>query len=192
MLKMGQVVIQEVDRTNWLSRTVASCTHSQVTHAWIATRRGYGVEAWFPQVRIIPVKERLAELRAKDRAFAILDLPSIGQVERAAIVDKAESYIGRWYDVGQILLFLLTGEFWDDGAGTLICSRLVTASYFSGAQENLFPDALLATEFPVTFPRLDNLRAGYVVPSDLLRSRLEVVDFRPSSHIHTVDDFLKV
>jgi hypothetical protein len=191
MLKMGQVVVTEVNRHNVLSRAISHCTRSVVTHAFLSTGGDYAIEAAFPKVRVISVEERLAHLRANDQAYAVLDLPGITVGKRYLVGTKAHEYVGHNYDVGQALLYAFTNKFWNDGTGTLLCSRLVTASYLSGAKIDLFPEELLAQKYDDSNPRLDNLRAGYAVPADLLHSKLEVVDFVPSSHSQSLDAFLK-
>ena len=188
-LRLAQVVVTEGQRDSLISKGIARFTGSWATHVFISGWGSGGVEAWLPKVKPLDVAERLEELRSQDRAYVVLDLPSLTIKQRMAIVAKAESYIGRYYDVGQILLFALTGKFWSDGPGTLVCSRLITAAYFSGAEENLFDDLTLGTKYPLTFPRIGNLRRGYAVPSDLLNSRLEVVQFVPSSHIKSIEQF---
>ena len=190
MLRMGQVVVTEMNRHNVLSRAIARVTRSVVTHSFMALGSTYGIEAVFPRVRVIDTAEKLAHLKANDQAYAVLDLPTSTLGQRYNAVIKALTYEGRFYDVGQLLMYGLTHKFWNDGSGTLICSRLVTASYLEGANISLFPDELLASKYGETHPRLANLRAGYATPADLLLSKLEVVDFVPSSHSPTLAAFL--
>lgn len=188
-LRLAQVVVTEGTRGSLLSEGIAYCTGSWATHAFISGWGVSAVEAWFPKVRRINVVERLAQLHEQGRAYAILDLPSLTIKQRMDAVARAESYVGRYYDIGQAALFALTGKFWHDGPGTLVCSRLITAAYYAGAKEDLFDDATLAAKYSVTFPRLGNLQHGYAVPADLFNSRLEVVDFVPSSHIQSIEQF---
>jgi hypothetical protein len=189
MLKPAQVVVTEGGRRSFVSRGIHRFTGSWATHAFVATFKGDGVEAWFPRVRRLNGEARLAQLEFQDRAYAVLDVPKLTLQQRWRIAAKAESYIGRFYDVGQLLLWGLTGQFWNDGDGTLICSRLVTASYWKGGNVHLFDDALLADKYPTPHPRRANVSRGYATPLDLLISRLEVVKFHPSSRIQTLDQF---
>lgn len=190
MMRMAQVIVTEMNRHNVLSRAIAHTTHSVVTHCFMALGASYGIEATFPRVRTFNLDEKLDELRANDQAYAVLDIPSLTLGQRYNAVVKALSYEGRFYDVGQMLLYALTHKFWNDGTGTLLCSRLVTAAYLEGAKVSLFPEDLLAAKYGETHPRLANLRAGYATPADLLASKLEVVDFVPSSHSATLAAFL--
>jgi len=199
---IGQVFITEGDRSSFISRAVAWATGSWATHAFIVTDLDTLTEADFPLVRNASLKERLNKLERSDRAWVALDLPGINISRRCRVARKAQSYVGRFYDVGQLFVYAINklynmvfrghreGSFWRDGVGTLVCSRLVTAAYYSGIGVNLFPDDLLAQHYPNGHSRLDNMRNGYVVPVDFLKSALTVVDFQPSSRIKTVEDFL--
>lgn len=188
-LRLAQIVVSEGTRSSLLSRGIAYCTGSWATHVFMAGWGTGGIEAWFPKVRLMNVNERVERLQQEDRAFAVLDIPTLTFKQRAAAVTKAMSYVGRYYDVGQVALFALTGKFWHDGPRTLMCSRLITSAYYSGAKVDVFDDATLGTHYPITFPRLANLRHGYAVPADLLNCRLEVVDFVPSSRITSLEQF---
>lgn len=57
----------------------------------------------------------------------------------------------------------------------MVCSRLITASFYRGTGVDLFDDAIPEAHYPPDHPRLANLRDGYATPADLLRSRLQVV-----------------
>jgi uncharacterized protein YycO len=184
--KAAQVVVTEGSHKSLISLAIRWATGSWWTHAFLVVGLEQGIEAKLPRVAPVDVQERLAELRREDRAYAILDLPSLSSPQRLAIVQQANSYIGRFYDLGQDILFALTGQFWNDGTGTLVCSRLITAAYADGAHQDLFDEATLAQQFVPTHSRLDNLRSGFAIPSDLLQSRLEVVEFVPSSRIRSL------
>lgn len=185
----GQVIVSEGNRKSLISKGIAFYTGSWATHAFIYVGNGQGVEATFPRVRYLDVNKRIEELKRKNRAFVVLELPGITDDLRTAVARKAETYVGRFYDVGQLLVYMLLGKFWKDGTGTLVCSRLVTAAHYS-VGEVLFDEETLAKYYPPCHPRLDNLRRGYATPVDLLTSRLEVVDFCPSSRIRKIEDFL--
>lgn len=189
-LRMGQVVVTEGNRQSRLSRAIAWATHSWATHAFISLGGNVGVEAVFPRVRRIDADARLAHLRSSDRSYVVLDLPAMTLSQRFQVGLTANELVGRFYDVGQMLLYGLTRRFWNDGFGTVVCSRAITASYLSGARLDLFPEEVLAAKYPANSPHLDNLRAGYALPVDLLKCRLEVVEFQPSSRIHSLNDFL--
>jgi hypothetical protein len=157
-----------------------AATHQRASHSILVTGADSGVEAWFPRVREVPnLSDRLATFRDQKRAYALLDLPTLTVARRLQIARNGLSYVGRFYDIGQVVLFALTGRFWSDGAGTLVCSRLVTAAYFD-ARENLF-DAEVLGALPPDFPRCANLAQGWVTPGDLLYSRLVVREFVPSA-----------
>lgn len=188
MLRPAQIIVTEGYRYKPLSMGIAHFTGSWATHAFIATVGGEAVEAKLPRVRTFRVEDRIRQLHRENRAYAVLDIPSLPTVQRLLIAQKATSYVGRFYDVGQLALFAVTGKFWGDGAGTVVCSRLITASFRAGANTDLFPAEVLAT-YPPKHRRLDNLRDGYATPVDLLRSRLEVVDFVPSTRIKTIEEF---
>lgn len=186
-LRLGQVIVSEVHRANPLSRLIAWRTGSRVTHAMIYVGRNKVIEAVWPQVRWANLDEKLAAWKAEDQAYAFLDLPGIKLNQRAEVAWQAMQFVGRIYDVGQMAIFAVTGRFWHDGSGTQVCSRNVTASYAPVA--DLFDAETLAKYYPANSPRLANLRAGAATPGDLLTSKLEVVDFVPSSTVRTIADF---
>jgi len=190
MLRAGQVVVEECNRANPFSRSIAKATRSQVTHTFIVGARGEIIEAAFPRVRRVAADAKVADLRRQQRAFAVLDVPDLNVFERLRVALKAETYVGRYYDVGQLLLYWATGQFWQDGAGTLVCSRLITASYYAGLGLDLFPQRILDAHYghlKAGDPRLADLKAGYVTPVDLLWSRLELVEFVPSATTPTFE-----
>ncbi|CAN5699565.1 hypothetical protein BH23GEM3_BH23GEM3_04400 [soil metagenome] len=183
----AQAVVTEGDWTSWVSRAIRRVTGSKWTHTFLVTGPDELIEAWFPRVRTRTLSERTAELARDGRDYVVLELPETTDAERHAVVNKAKEYVGRFYDVGQVLLYYTLRRFWKDGEGTLICSRLVTAAHFSGLgpeRGNLFPPEVLAAVPPRLEARMDNLKAGYATPDDLLYSRLvrirtEVVETVP-------------
>lgn len=180
LLRVGQIVLTEATGkpiSQWISRS----TDSPWTHAFLVVRPNALVEAAFPRVRSYPLCRRMAELEYGKRAYAVLDLPGITFEQRRQLVDKALSYEGRRYDVVQAFLYAVTRKFWNDGPSQLVCSRLVTAAFYSGLGINLFPEEIIQNH-----PRRDNLIAGYATPDDLLHSRLDVVGFRPSTRVPTL------
>jgi hypothetical protein len=131
--------------------------------------------------------KRLEELRREKRAYVVLDLPTLTLADRCKLALHARSYVGRFYDVGQALLYTVNRRFESDGTGTMVCSRLVTAAYYSGLGLDLFPVEKRA-EAPRT--RRANLAKGYATPADLLRSNLEVVRFVASPTATSPEDLL--
>lgn len=174
-LRTGTVVVTQGERDSVISRAVEHATRSPWTHAFIVTAEDQGVEAWFPRVRRMRVGQRLEELDRVGRAWVTLALPGLAEGRRALLARKAESYVGRWYDVGQALLYLTTRQFRGDGEGTLVCSRLVTAAHLSGIGENLFDASIIDRHYPTGHPRRRNLESGYATPADLMLSRLQPV-----------------
>jgi hypothetical protein len=179
---LGQVVVSDGPRDSFISREVSRVTRSPRTHAFIITGPDRITEAWVPRVREYSLSERLSQLHREGRGYAVLDAPWLEARNRRWIADKARSYEGRWYDLGQIALFYLTRRFWNDGDGTLVCSRLVTASYWHGGGFHLFPDWHLRKlqrdpniDQRALAARWSNLRQGYATPADLEWSQLEAV-----------------
>jgi len=147
-------------------------TDSIWTHAFVVTGEDELVEAWLPRVRTVSLSKRLADLDREGRRYVILDYPFHEPHTRRKVAHKARSYIGRWYDVGEVLHYLWKGRFREDSGSALFCSRLVTASYLSGAKINLFPRGLLDHLEHRGHPRIGNLRDGYATPADLFDSAL--------------------
>lgn len=133
------------------------------------------MEAWVPRIRHHSLRARVEELHRERRSYAVLEYPGLDERSRRAVAAKARSYVGRRYDLLQAALYWLRGQFWRDGEGRMVCSRLITASFFSGIGVDLFDDSFLETHYLRDHPRLPNLRNGYTTPADLLRSRLEGV-----------------
>jgi hypothetical protein len=183
--RLAQVVVTQADPTSWFSRLVSKVTGSPWTHVFVVTGENELTEAWFPRVRRFAVADRMAELEEHGRRHVVLELPDITEEERAVVAAKARRYTGRYYDVGQVLLYYLFRRFWRDGEGTLICSRLVTAAHFSGLgpdRGNLFPGEVLEDITEDMRHRIDNLRNGYATPVDLLHSRLvRIMAFEPAA-----------
>lgn len=186
----GDIILTEGVRTSWISRTIAAVTDSWATHVHLVVDDARNaVDARFPRVRRLNALQHLKTLRAQDRAALVLRYPgNLRPEELAALTTVAEDFVGRWYDVGQVLLFLLTKRFWNDGTGTLACSRLITAAYHHAGLQ-LFPPALLNRHFSA-HPRRDEIARGWVTPADLLGAGLVVTEFHPSSRIPSAWDFL--
>lgn len=188
-MKYGQVIITEGNRHSIISWIVRLCTGSWATHCILVTGPDEGVEAWFPKVRRISLSERLVELEDQDRAYVVLDLPSLGPTHREQIAAKAQEFVGHFYDVGQALLFAIFRKFINDGSGTLHCARVITAAYKQGAGISLFTEKIIRNQFGENSDRRQNLLRGFATPAELLKSRLSIVSFAKSSHVTSPKDF---
>jgi hypothetical protein len=187
MLKPGQVVVTEGLRTSWISRAIAWASGSWATHVFVVTGPDEAVEAVFPRVKILRLQERLDEMRKDGRAVVVMGIPEIGGVRASWAARNARSFVGRWYDIGQVFLYAILRRFVNDGAGTLMCSRLVTAAY-ADAGVKLFDEATLRKWYLHRNHHVVGLRNGFATPGDLLRSRLVVEDFIPSKTIRSLQD----
>jgi len=191
-LRKGQVVVTEGSRSklSLFSRAIARATRSWATHTWVVTGEDELVEAWFPQVRATSLSKRLKQLDRQDRAVVILDLPRLDETQRNKVAEKAGSYTGRLYNVLQAAWYGIFRDFLNDRhMKSLICSRLVTAAYFSGIGVNLFPDRIIEKHFKNS-TRVGSLRRGYVTPADLLQCKLEIIDFIPSTRIKSPEELI--
>jgi hypothetical protein len=167
-LYTGQVVVTEGSRTDSVSKMVAWATGSWLTHCFMVTGPNELVEAYVPRVRTSSLSDRLKELIEEDRAFYVLDLPGLTLSDRCKLARTAHGYVGRMYDVGQAILSGLAKKFVDDGKATIICSKATTG---------IFKDALSVSLFEGS--------NSACTPADLLKSRLTLVKFKPSSRITT-------
>jgi uncharacterized protein YycO len=176
-VRPGQIILTEGGRTDFVSSAIRWATGSRLTHCFIVTGRDEMVEAYVPRVRKYSLEARLRELEQENRAYYLLDLPGITLQQRCRLVERARHYVGRFYDVGQALFFGLARRFTGhDGAGTLICSRLITAVFKEALDVDLFTTAMIEP----SDTRRAQLAAGECTPNDLLRSKLRVLRFIPS------------
>lgn len=189
-MEYGQVVVTEGDRDDVVSQTIASATGDWATHTFMVSGLDELVEAWFPRVRTMSLLQRVEELERNDRAYAVLDYHALQPLHRRLLVARARSFRGRLYDWPQALVYSLFRDFWRDGPKRLVCSRLITAAYQQALGVELFPEHVLRAQYPSDFRRQASLRKGYALPSDLLRSRLTVMEFRPSARIQRVEDLV--
>ena len=180
-MQIASVVVTE--GRGWLARQIQRSTRSLFTHAFLVTGEDELVEAWVPRIRHHSLSARLGELHQEQRAYGVLEYPGLDELSRRAVAAKAQSYVGRRYDLLQAALYWLRGQFWRDGEGRMVCSRLITASFFRGIGVDLFDDAFLNAHYPPDHPRLVNLRNGYATPADLLRSRLQVMRIWRPGHV---------
>lgn len=179
--KLGQVIVTEGNRNSLISKTTAWATGSWFTHVFVVTGADTAVEAFVPRVREFKLSDRMRELRQEKRAYAVLD-HSLTLRERCRLVDVANASIGKFYDVGQALIYGTWRRFYKDGPGTLICSRLITHIY-SEIGIDLMDDEWVAQHFDPASRSVEDLKRGMVTPADLLKSRLRVVRWRPSPSI---------
>lgn len=187
----GQVVVTEGSHSSFVSWSIAKATDSWATHAFVITDPQYeaAVESTFPRVKAFNYNERFEKLEKENRAYAVLDLLALTDEQRQQVADKAESYIGRWYDVGQLFVYLLMGKFISDGAGTLVCSRLITSA-FMDIGIDIFPNEVLYEKIGMNSKRFENLTRGYATPVDLLASSLQLISFKPSTTIGSLEEFI--
>jgi uncharacterized protein YycO len=187
--KIGQVVLTEGVQGAVLSTSISYFTNSLWTHAFLVTGANEAVEAWLPRIRKVDLRERMDRLYNQGRAYAILDLPLLPRAARETIAEKANTYVGKLYDVRQTLTYALFGEFRGGSDNQLLCSRIITAAFYS-CGENLFDEATLCRKLPPA-QRLPNLRQGYATPVDLLFSRLSIVRFQPSIRLPVPKAFIR-
>jgi hypothetical protein len=191
--RRGHVVVTEGTPGDLVSGAVGWASKSPWTHAFMVTNPGEGTEAWFPRVRRFSLDERLRELKREGRAYAVLAYPGLGMQTRLRLGRHALGYVGRFYDIGQIALFVGTrvltgtGQFHNDGSGTVVCSRLISAAFYEGLGIHLWPERVLEARLPVDYPRLADLRRGYATPGELLSSALQPIHFEPSANIASLD-----
>lgn len=174
----GQIVITEGGRKDIVSRMVAWATGSWFTHCFIVTGEDEIVEAYVPRVRKRSLIERLRELKKEDRAYYVLEVPKITLSDRCQLSKMAHSYVGRFYDLGQALLFGIARKFINDGTGTVVCSRAITGIIKDALGVDIFEGKIDPSS-----ARAKDLMQGECTPADLLASGLQVVKFKPSSNI---------
>jgi uncharacterized protein YycO len=181
-MQLASIVVTEGH--GFLARQIQRSTRSLFTHAFLVTGEDELVEAWVPRIRRHSLSARLQELHREKRTYGVLEYPGLDELSRRTVAAKAGSYVGRRYDVLQAALYGLLGQFWRDGEGRMVCSRLIAASFIRGIGVDLFDDAFLEARYPPDHPRLANLRNGYATPPDLLCSRLEAVrSWRPGGPV---------
>lgn len=158
----GTVVLTEGNRHHLVSKLVARFTDSWITHCFIVLNEREIVEAAFPRVRITSLAQRVHELTEEGRAAWCAETSP-------AVAEKARTYAGRFYDFGQAFLFMVTGGFINDGPGTLVCSRLITASCLAAGIGNIINMATV----PAMHRRVEQLRVGWATAVDIFEySRL--------------------
>jgi hypothetical protein len=172
--KPGMVIVTQGDPKSWVSRAIRFATGSWWTHGFVVLTPTEGLEAKIPRVATLNIQERIAELEAGDRDYIVMDLPGITDAERQQVVTAAMSFNHRMYDIWNCVYYTVF-KVWAEGGRRLICSRLMSASFFDGLALNVFehvhdklPDALQYRE--------SNLIDGYCSPDEFFRySDLEVV-----------------
>jgi hypothetical protein len=178
-IEPGMVIICEGGQKDFVAKLVRWATGSRLTHCFVVTGADEIVEANIPRVRRAALFPRLAELLKDDRAYYVTDYPGLTPKDRCQVVQRAHAYVGRWYDLGQAILYGLVRRFIRDGAGTLTCSRLVTAVFKEALGIELFD---LSKQDP-TSTKLADLAKGECTPDDLLKSKLVVRQLIPSTRI---------
>lgn len=180
-MKVGQVVVTEGRATSPYSNLIAWATGSWWTHTFMVTGPDELTEARFPRVRTFKLSERIKQLHREDRAYYVLDRPGITVAERCRLVRTMRGYVGRYYDIGQVLLYAVLRRFVQDGSGTMVCSRAISAAFQDALGLQLFGD--LSKVDPGS-TRIEDLAKGECTPADLLKSsELSVVRFRRSTRI---------
>lgn len=177
--ELGTVIVCEGGQDDFISKLVRWATGSRLTHCFVVTGADEMIEAHIPRVRKQPLLARLTELRKENRAYYLMDYPGLVDKDRDLLVQRAHAYVGRWYDMGQVLLYGIARRFRKDGAGTLTCSRLVTALFKEALGIQLFDVAKLDP----SITNLSDLAKGECTPDDLLKSKLVVTGLIPSTRI---------
>lgn len=171
----GQVIVTEGNPKSFISRAISYFTKSKYTHAFIVTGNNEAVEATFPRVRKFTLNDRMAELAMQNRGYAVFDWPDIQLADRWKLAKEARSWIGKFYDIGQILIYLFTGRFFKDGIGTVVCSRLITGLGQKVLNFDCFTEETIA-HLPEDYHRKNNLREQMAAPCDFFVSRLVLLE----------------
>jgi hypothetical protein len=154
--------------------------HAWYTHAFSITGDNTAVEAAPPKVRQFDWRQRLETFAKEDRAYVVLELPDLDDTARYRLTEAANASKGKFYDLGQLAIFMTLGRFHKDGVGTQVCSRVITAQH-----ERALGKCLFSLPNVVNHPRMDDLLRGYATPSDLFFSDLAIVHFQPSTRFST-------
>lgn len=178
-LRLGMVIVCEGGQDDLIAKLVRWATGSRLTHCFVVTGADEMVEAHIPRVRAQPLVARLAELLKENRAYYLMDYPGLTERDRCLLTQRAHAYVGRWYDMGQVLLYGIARRFRKDGAGTLTCSRLVTALFKEALGIQLFDVAKLDP----SITNLSDLAKGECTPDDLLKSKLVITGLIASTRI---------
>jgi hypothetical protein len=173
------VVVCEGGQHDFISKLVRWATGSRLTHCFIVTGDDEIIEAYIPKVRKNNLTKKLAELRSQDRAYFVLDYPGMAPIHRELLVRRATEYLGRWYDIGQAILYGFARRFRNDGSGTVTCSRLITAVFKEALGYQIFD----LSRFDPSLTNLSDLAKGECTPDDLMKSKLVLQSFIPSSRI---------
>lgn len=173
-IKTADVILVGADKGSWVSRRIAKVSGGWASHVAICGPNDLMVEATFPFSRIRSLSEYLLELEKKGRRWEILRLEGAPQSKLDEIWRHATLLTGRWYDVAQLFIYLVTMRFWNDGPGTLVCTRLVSEAYKRGGLP-LFPEDHIKRQFPYGYPRIRDLRKGWLTPCEFGYSLLRRV-----------------
>lgn len=165
--KAGQVVITQGDPKSIVSKLIRWVTGSWWTHGFVTISTTEAVEAVVPRVKKLNIQDRMKELEAGGRDYLVMEMDGLTDEQREKIAQSALSFLGRLYDLLGCVFYVLFKS-WYEGTKRVICSRLMSASYFDGIQHNIFNN--VATRLPVTLEyRTRNLEDGYCTPDEVFR-----------------------
>lgn len=166
-LKKGMVVITQGDPSSIVSRLIRWATGSWWTHGFVVISDTEGMEAKFPRVCRLSLKERFAELEAGGRDYAVMDLPNITDEQREQVVLAALKLEGRLYDIWNCLYYGIF-KMWVEGSHRFVCSRLMSAVFYDSLDVKIFDGAIDRMPSSLWY-RLPNLSDGYCTPDEVLR-----------------------
>lgn len=172
-------MVCEGGQHDFISKLVRWATGSRLTHCFFVTGDDEIVEAYVPRVRKNSLSKKLTELKTQDRAYFVLDYPGLAPIHREVLSRRAREYVGRWYDIGQAVFYGFARRFRKDGAGTVTCSRLITAVFKEALGFRLFD----LSRFDASLTNLSDLAKGECTPDDLMKSKMVLQSFVPSSRI---------
>lgn len=163
--RAGQFLVTEAGR-DLAGKALRWAQGSPWTHVVLLTSPTTYIEAYpFYGVRVGHLDRVLEDSKQRGRSWLLFDVPGVSTAERQAVVDHAESWVGRRYDYVQALAWWFTKGFWRDGELRMICSRLITAAYYHGAPGKLgFVDPWTQH---LTAGRRADLAAGACTPLSL-------------------------
>ncbi len=170
MFEPGTIIITRGRKFDPVSTAIRLFSGSWWTHAFIIINETEAIEAWFPRVRKFNYSNRLVQLRKEGRYIKVLELPDLSDIERYTVVHNAVSYIGRLYDIWNLLYYVIFKSWFESGT-RMVCSSLIARAYTNAGRP-------IFNELPSTMPhRLrDNLQDDYCTPEDILQySDCEVV-----------------
>jgi uncharacterized protein YycO len=174
--KRGQIVITEGNGKSIISRGIRIFSGSWWTHGFVVINEIEFVEASFPRVKVGKIGDRLNELERQGRAFVVLDYPGLSEEERDKVAAAASSYVGRVYDYGNFITYILF-KLWYQGTKRLVCSSLMARAFETGLGIRIFDN--LRLKLPKeSHARVGNLKRGFCTPQDILNySNLKIIHY---------------